>query len=75
MVSPGSGFQRFKQQVRQTDASPLGQNATELINEVGLAMTLESTVHEIGETTHAHPTLSELLMESALAAEGRAINF
>ena len=33
----------------------IGQNATELINEVGLAMTLESTVHEIGETTHAHP--------------------
>ena len=53
----------------------IGQNATELINEVGLAMTLESTVHELGETTHAHPTLSELLMESALAAEGRAINF
>ena len=53
----------------------IGQNATELINEVGLAMTLESTVHELGETTHAHPTLSELLMETALAAEGRAINF
>ncbi len=53
----------------------IGEGATELINEVALAMTLESTVHEIAETTHAHPTLSEMLMETALASEGRAINF
>ncbi|MEE9279301.1 MAG: dihydrolipoyl dehydrogenase [Myxococcota bacterium] len=53
----------------------IGHGATEMINEVALAMTLESTVHELGETTHAHPTLSEMLMETALAAEGRAINF
>lgn len=53
----------------------IGAGATELINEVALAMTLEATTHELAETVHAHPTLSELLMESALAAEGRAINF
>ena len=53
----------------------IGYGATELINEIGLAMTLESTVHELGEVTHAHPSLSELLMETALAADGRAINF
>lgn len=53
----------------------IGYGATELINEISLAMTLESTVHELGEVTHAHPTLSELLMETALAADGRAINF
>jgi dihydrolipoamide dehydrogenase len=53
----------------------IGHGATELINEVALAMTLESTLHEVGETSHAHPTLSEMLMEAALAAEDRALNF
>jgi dihydrolipoamide dehydrogenase len=53
----------------------IGHGATELINEVSLAMMLESTVREVGETSHAHPTLSEMLMEAALAAEDRALNF
>ncbi len=53
----------------------VGHGATELIAEIGLAMTLESTTSEIGATCHAHPTLSEAILESALAAEGRAINF
>ena len=53
----------------------IGHGATELINEIVLAMTLESTTAELGDAPHAHPTLSEMLMEAALAAEGRAINF
>lgn len=53
----------------------IGAGVTELIAEVTVAMNLESTVREIGETCHAHPTLSEALMEAALAAEGRTINF
>ena len=53
----------------------IGHGVTELIAEVTLAMVLESTVREVGETTHAHPTLSEVIMESALLAEGRAIHF
>jgi dihydrolipoamide dehydrogenase len=53
----------------------VGAGATELIAEIGLAMTLESTTAEIAETTHAHPTLSEALHEAALLAEGRGINF
>ena len=57
---------------RIRDEEPL---SPELINEVALAMTLESTVREVGETSHAHPTLSEMLMEAALAAEDRALNF
>jgi dihydrolipoamide dehydrogenase len=56
-------------------AHVIGHGATELIAEVGLAMTLESTTHEIASTVHAHPTLSEAIMEAALAAEGRGINF
>lgn len=53
----------------------IGKGATELIAEVALAMTLESTTTEIGDTVHAHPTLSEVIMEAALAAESRSVNF
>ncbi|MDX1385149.1 MAG: dihydrolipoyl dehydrogenase [Thermoanaerobaculia bacterium] len=53
----------------------VGAGATELINEIGLAMTLECTTAEIAGTVHAHPTLSEALHEAALLAEGRGINF
>ncbi len=53
----------------------VGQGATELVAEFGLAMTLECTTAEIAGTTHAHPTLSEAIHEAALLAEGRGINF
>ena len=53
----------------------VGHGATDLIAEIGLAMTLKATTSEIAATCHAHPTLSEAILEAALAAEGRAINF
>ena len=53
----------------------VGYGATELINEISLAMTLEATSSEIAATSHAHPTLSEAILEAALASEGRSINF
>ena len=53
----------------------VGRGATDLIAEVGLARTLEATTAELRETVHAHPTLSEAIMEAALDAEGRGINF
>jgi dihydrolipoamide dehydrogenase len=56
-------------------AHVVGQGATELIAEIGLAMTLEATTAEVAATCHAHPTLSEALLESALLAQGRGINF
>jgi dihydrolipoamide dehydrogenase len=56
-------------------AQIIGYGATELINEMALAMTLEATTRELGEAVHAHPTLGEMLMEAALAAEGHALNF
>jgi len=52
----------------------IGSEATELIAEYGLAMDLEATVEEIHHTIHAHPTLSEAVMEAAAAAEGQAIH-
>jgi dihydrolipoamide dehydrogenase len=52
----------------------VGHNVTELIAETGLGRALETTVHEIAATVHAHPTLSETVMEAALATLGRPIH-
>ena len=52
----------------------LGAEATELIAELGVGKTLEATVEEIGHTIHAHPTMSEAVMEAALDALGHAIH-
>jgi len=52
----------------------VGAEATELIAEMGLASTLEATVDEILSTIHAHPTLSEMVMEAVAAAKGEAIH-
>jgi dihydrolipoamide dehydrogenase len=56
-------------------AQIIGHHATDLISEIVLGRTLETTTAEIGKTPHPHPTLSEAIMEAALAAEGEAINF
>ena len=53
----------------------IGHHATDLISEVVLGRALETTTAEIGKTPHPHPTLSEAIMEAALAAEDEAINF
>ncbi len=52
----------------------IGEGATELLAEVGVAHALESTTAELGAATHAHPTLSELVKEAALAARGVAVH-
>ncbi|MCZ7551437.1 MAG: dihydrolipoyl dehydrogenase [Anaerolineae bacterium UTCFX2] len=53
----------------------IGPEVTELLPELTLAQMMEITAHEIGRNVHAHPTLSETLMEAAEDALGRAINF
>jgi dihydrolipoamide dehydrogenase len=52
----------------------LGDRATDLIGECVLAMNLEGTIEEWGETVKGHPTLSEILNEAALDAQGWAIH-
>ena len=52
----------------------LGVDATEMIAELGLAKNLEATPEGIFNTIHAHPTLSESIMEAAENAEGHAIH-
>jgi dihydrolipoamide dehydrogenase len=51
-----------------------GSEATEMIAELALAKRLEATGKSIFHTIHAHPTLSEAVMEAAAAAYGEAIN-
>ncbi|NCA14150.1 MAG: dihydrolipoyl dehydrogenase [Proteobacteria bacterium] len=51
----------------------VGAEATELLAQVAPFRTLEGTTHELGDLIVAHPTLSELVKEAALAAEGHAL--
>ena len=53
----------------------VGPHATDLIAEASLAFHLDATPWEIGGATHAHPTLSEIVGEAAMAVDGRSINF
>ncbi|PID59348.1 MAG: dihydrolipoyl dehydrogenase [Ignavibacteriae bacterium] len=52
----------------------VGAEATELIAELGLAKSLEATFESIVGTIHAHPTLSESIMEAAANAYDEAIH-
>ena len=52
----------------------VGPEVTELLPELTLAQMMELTPHEIARNVHAHPTLSEVLMEAAHAASGQAIH-
>jgi len=52
----------------------VGPHATELLAEACVALRLESTTEEIGRTIHAHPTLSEILHETAEMTLGHPIH-
>ncbi len=52
----------------------IGPHATELIAEACVAMQLESTAEELGRTMHAHPTVSEAVMEAAEGVHGLAVH-
>jgi dihydrolipoamide dehydrogenase len=52
----------------------IGAEATELIAEATLGRTFETTEHELIKTVHAHPTMSEAMMEAAAAALGESVN-
>jgi dihydrolipoamide dehydrogenase len=52
----------------------VGPKATELIAEACAALELEATAESIARTVHAHPTLSEAMMEAAESVEGHSIH-
>ncbi len=51
-----------------------GPEASSMIPEGVLAMTLEATLEELARTIHVHPTLPEAIMEAAWAAMGMPIH-
>jgi dihydrolipoyl dehydrogenase len=53
----------------------IGPLATELIAEAVAVMQLEGTVEDLMFTVHAHPTISEGMLDAFGAVEGKAINF
>ncbi len=55
-------------------AHMIGPDVTEMIGEIGIAKTLEATGKSIFKTIHAHPTLSEAIMEAAAQAYGETVN-
>lgn len=56
-------------------AHMIGAEVTEMIQGYGIAKTLETTEAELMHTIFPHPTLSEMMHESVLAAYGKAIHF
>jgi dihydrolipoamide dehydrogenase len=52
----------------------IGPNATELIAESVLALEMECTAEDLANTIHAHPTLSEAMLDASNAVFGMAIN-
>lgn len=52
----------------------IGSEATEMIAELALVRSVEATGHSLIKTVHAHPTLSESIMEAAAQAYGEAIH-
>jgi len=55
-------------------AHMIGPEVTELLPELTLAHAMELTATEIGRNVHAHPTLSEVLMEAAHMVEGHSVH-
>jgi len=52
----------------------IGPRSTELVAEATLALRLECTVEELLRTIHAHPTMSEAVLEAAHAAHGAPLH-
>ncbi|HYC52972.1 MAG TPA: dihydrolipoyl dehydrogenase [Gemmatimonadaceae bacterium] len=72
-----SGFVKFIADARTDEllgCHMIGPNVSELIAEVVLAFEYRASADDIAMTVHAHPTLSEVTKEAALATLGRALH-
>ncbi|NIB41356.1 dihydrolipoyl dehydrogenase [Pseudomaricurvus alkylphenolicus] len=59
---------------RVLGAHVVGPNASDLVQQVAIAMEFGSTAEDIGMTVFGHPTFSEAVKEAALAVNGHAIH-
>ena len=55
-------------------AQMVGPEVTDLLGELSMNRMLEGTVRELGTMVHAHPSLSEVVKEAALACVDEAIH-
>ena len=72
-----TGFVKFIADAKTDEllgAHLIGPNVSELVAEVVLAFEYKAASEDIGITVHAHPTLSEVVKEAALATLGRALH-
>jgi dihydrolipoamide dehydrogenase len=73
----GSGFAKViaeKQYREIVGVHLVGPHVTEMIAEAAAVMNLECTGEELAHTIHPHPTISEMIMEAAMAVEGYKIH-
>jgi dihydrolipoamide dehydrogenase len=76
-MGENAGWVKFLVEARYGEilgAHMIGPEVTELLPELTLAQMMEITPAEIARNVHSHPTLSEVLMEAAHAAEGHSIH-
>lgn len=76
-LGESSGFAKIISDAKYGEilgAHMIGPEVSELLPELTLAQMNELTSTEIARNVHAHPTLSEVLMEAAEAVEGHAIH-
>lgn len=59
---------------RVLGAHIIGARAGDLIAEIAVSIEFGASSEDIGRSSHAHPTLAEIVKEAALAVDGRAIN-
>jgi dihydrolipoamide dehydrogenase len=77
-MGESSGFVKFVADAKTDEllgCHMVGPNVSELIAEIVLAFEYRASADDIGMTVHAHPTLSEVTKEAALATLGRALHF
>ncbi len=77
ILGASGGFVKFVCDAKYGEVLGLhivGPKATELITEATVAMELESTIDEILNTIHPHPTLSEAVAEAAHAVTGHTLH-
>lgn len=76
-LGEGAGFAKIISDAKYGEilgAHMIGPEVSELLPELTLAQRMELTTAEIARNVHAHPTLSEVLMEAAEGVEGHSIH-
>lgn len=77
IIGAAGGFVKYVADARYDEilgVHIVGPKATELIAEACAALELEATSESLAKTIHAHPTLSEAVMEAAEDVLGSAIH-